>query len=247
MTQSVSGLLNNEPIARKTLTLFYLIDTSGSMDGDKIGQVNTIMEEVIPELRDVGGADSDVRMAVMTYDTDVRWMYDEPLSIEEIRWTRLSASGWTDLGAALEELDSKLSREGFMKSASVSFAPVIFLLSDGYPNDGYETHLEKLKTNKWFKYALKIAVAIGTDASVSTLSEFTGNSETVVSVNNGVALRRLIKTISVTSSQIGSKGSSMEAGNLITPEDADMSKEKELIEVIRNTVRPEDLDLDEGW
>lgn len=247
MTDEALDILSNEPIARKSLTLFYLIDTSGSMKGDKIAQVNTVMEEVIPEIRDTGGSDSEIKMAVMTFDNDVAWMYDEPKSIEEISWTRLEVGTLTCMGAAFEELNSKLSRNGFMKSASVSFAPVIFLMSDGWPNDDYKEALKKLRMNKWFKYALKIAVAIGAEADKQVLAEFTGDPETVVEVNNGKALRRLIKEITVTSSQIGSKSSSLDGSGLITPEQADQAKQKELAGVIGGMVKPDDIEPDDGW
>ena len=35
------------PSPRKIMTLFYVVDTSGSMTGDKIGSVNSAMEEAI--------------------------------------------------------------------------------------------------------------------------------------------------------------------------------------------------------
>ena len=37
-----------EAIPRKSMVLFFLIDTSGSMSGSKIGAVNAAIEEVIP-------------------------------------------------------------------------------------------------------------------------------------------------------------------------------------------------------
>lgn len=247
MAEEASSIIFNEPIARKSLTLFYLIDTSGSMSGDKIAQVNTVMEEVIPEIRDTGGSDSEIKMAVMTFDDKVAWMYDEPKPVEDITWTRLETGTLTCMGAAFKELNSKLSRNGFMKSASVSFAPVIFLMSDGWPNDDYKEGLKKLRMNKWFKYALKIAVAIGTEADRQVLAEFTGNQEAVVEANNGKALRRLIQEITVTSSQIGSKSSSLDGDGLITPEQADRQKQDELVKVIGKSVKPEDIAQDDGW
>lgn len=57
----------------------------------------------------------------------------------------LSANGITDLGMAFEELTSMLSRKKFLKSPSLSYAPVIFLMTDGYPTDNYKKGLEKLK------------------------------------------------------------------------------------------------------
>ncbi len=246
MADDAMDLLNNEPIARKKLTIFFIIDTSGSMDGDKIDTVNTVMEEVIPEIRGIGGSDSDIEMAVLTYDTDVKWMYDSPKPLEDIRWTKLGVGGWTDFGRALKELNSKLSKNAYMGSASLSYAPVLFLLSDGYPNPGYESELERIKQNRWFKYALKVAVGIG-DADMNALAEFTGNMETTVKVNNGPALARMIKFLAVTSSQIGSRSSGTDSNGPISDEEADSAKERELVEAIKNTVRPEDLDFDDGW
>ena len=247
MTDDAMDLLNNEPIARKKLVIVYIIDTSGSMSGDKIGTVNAVMEEVLPEIRGIGGSDSDISVAVMTFDPEVWWMYDAPRPIEEIKWTELKTAGWTDFGRAMGELNSKLSRNGYMGTASLSFAPVLFLMSDGCPNDGYEANLAKIKGNKWFKHALKIAVAIGSDANREVLAEFTGNVETVVEANNGPALARLIRMLTITSSQIGSRSSTMESDGPLTPEQADAAKEAELVQVIQNAVRPEDIDFDDGW
>ena len=62
-------------VSRKSLVIFFLIDTSGSMKGKKMGELNTVMEELIPEIRRVGEADTEVKVAVLTFSTDVRWMY----------------------------------------------------------------------------------------------------------------------------------------------------------------------------
>lgn len=45
---------NAEEIAKKSMVLFFVIDCSGSMSGSKIGTVNSVMEELIPEIRDIG-------------------------------------------------------------------------------------------------------------------------------------------------------------------------------------------------
>ena len=247
MADDAMDLLNNEPIARKKLTIFFIIDTSGSMNGARIGTVNTVMEEVLPEIRGIGGSDSDIQLAIMTFDSEIKWMYDTPRPLEDIKWTELTAQMWTDFGGAMKELNSKLSKNAYMGSASLSFAPVLFLLSDGYPNPGYQTELENIKKNKWFKYALKVAVGIGDDADMNALAEFTGNPETTVKVNNGKALARMIKFLTVTSSQIGSRSSSMDSDGPITAEEADAAKEKELAQAIQSAVKPEDIDFDDGW
>lgn len=45
------GLLDDVvSVPRRTMTLFFVIDTSGSMAGNKIGAVNDAVENVLPML-----------------------------------------------------------------------------------------------------------------------------------------------------------------------------------------------------
>ena len=125
--------LNATGVSRKSLVIFFLIDTSGSMKGTKMGELNTVMEELIPEIRRVGEADTDVKIAVLTFSNSVMWMYSEPISIEDFEWIRLRADGVTSMGAAFKELSIRMSRNSFLNSPSLSFAPVMFLMPDGYP------------------------------------------------------------------------------------------------------------------
>ena len=118
-------------------------------------------------------------------------------------WAPLDAGGLTDLGAAFTELNEKLSKNGFMDRGSASsgfYAPVIILLSDGGPTDDYLSALKVLKQNKWYKSALKIAIAIGEDANRDVLKKAIGNVELLFSVNDTGNLKKAIRFIAVTSS-----------------------------------------------
>ena len=95
------------------------------------------------------------------------------------RWENLRADGVTDLGDACEELCQKLSRNSFLRAPSLSYAPVIFLMTDGYPTDNYKKGFEMLKKNRWFQYGLKIALAIGSNVDLDVLREFTDDEELV--------------------------------------------------------------------
>ena len=128
--------LEVKPISKKNLVIFFLVDTSGSMSGKKIGTLNTTMEELLPELRGLGGATTDIKLAVMTFSSGCEWITKEPMSVDDYQyWTRLKAEGLTDLGEAFTELSNKLSRKEFLNAPSLSYAPVIFLLTDGYATD----------------------------------------------------------------------------------------------------------------
>jgi len=205
------GLLDETvSVPRRTMTLFFLIDTSGSMEGNKIGAVNDAVVNVLPMLNDISetNPDAEIKVAALEFSSGVNWLYDEPKLAKDFIWQDVSAGGLTSLGGACAELAAKLSRSGgFMQSASGSFAPAIILLSDGGPTDNYEAGLAKLQTNNWFKSAIKIAIAIGDDADKDVLKQFTGNSEAVITVHNIDALKQIIRVVAVTSSQIGSKSS----------------------------------------
>lgn len=245
--------LNATGVSRKSLVIFFLIDTSGSMKGTKMGELNAVMEELIPEIRRVGEADTDVKIAVLTFSTSVMWMYSEPISIEEFEWTRLRADGVTSMGAAFKELNIRMSRNSFLNSPSLSFAPVIFLMTDGYPSDDYKEGLTALQQNSWYKYGLKTALGIGKEADDEMLAEFTGTKDTVVHAYSGGQLAHLIKVIAVTSSQIGSKSMTLsdDSGQELGMEDVFETKQKMLGEQIQEIIRSEgygdNVPFDAGW
>ncbi len=231
---------NKVKIARRTMVLFFLVDTSGSMYGEKIGSLNDAIRETVPDLKDLsdGNPDAAIKIAVLQFDTDVRWLYPQPVESENFRWNDLQAGGLTSLGGALRELESKLHKTDYMQEAAGSYAPVIILLSDGGPTDDFAGALDKIKQNDWFRHAIKVAIAVGNDADKNVLAQFTGNSEAVIEVHNKSALKAIIKFVSVTSSQVNSKSSGVE----------DDTKQQKVIDQIQDyvdTENIEDIDLDE--
>jgi len=198
-------------IPRKTMVLFFIIDTSGSMEGKKIGTVNQAIREVIPEIKDLSdnNADSLIKIAVLEFSSGSHWITENgPVEAGQLQlaWKNLDAAGVTDFGHACRALADKLSvSKGFMSHASGSFAPVLFLLSDGEPTDDWKSGLAKLQENNWFKASVKVAIAIGDDANTDVLKEFTGSMEAVLISHNSATLLKMIKTVSVTSVQVASK------------------------------------------
>ncbi|MBO4493815.1 MAG: VWA domain-containing protein [Ruminococcus sp.] len=245
--------LSATSVSKKSLVVFFLIDTSGSMKGKKMGELNTVMEELIPEIRRVGEADTDVKVAVLTFSTEVRWMYSNPIPIEDFEWARLRASGVTSMGAAFKELNHRMSRNSFLNSPSLSFAPVIFLMTDGYPSDDYKEGLRELQTNSWYKFGLKAALGIGQEANDNILAEFTGSKDTVVHAYSGGQLAQMIKIIAVTSAQIGSKSMTLsdDTGQELGEENVFAAKQKllgqQIQELVSTTNDGDDVPFDTGW
>ena len=226
-------------VPRRTMVLFFLVDTSGSMYGTKIGTVNTAIEEIIPELKDLSenNADAEIKIATLAFSTGAKWINSQPISAENFKWDHLEAMGSTDLGEACKQLNEKLSKNAFMSEATGSFAPAIFLLSDGDPTDNYKYGLDKLKENNWYKKAIKVAIAIGDDVNKDVLEEFTGNKEAVITVHTPEILKKWIQFVSVRASEVGSKSASAGVGAVSKQEEFinEIKEEKEVFETAELT------------
>ena len=226
-------------VPRRTMVLFFLVDTSGSMYGTKIGTVNTAIEEIIPELKDLSenNADAEIKIATLAFSTGAKCIDSQLLSAENFKCDHLEAMGSTDLGEACKQLNEKLSKNAFMSEATGSFAPAIFLLSDGDPTDNYKYGLDKLKENNWYKKAIKVAIAIGDDVNKDVLEEFTGNKEAVITVHTPEILKKWIQFVSVRASEIGSKSASAGVGAVSKQEEFinEIKEEKEVFETAELT------------
>jgi len=213
MARAVNPLEVAVEPAKKELVIFFIIDKSGSMSGTKIGAVNTAIREVLPALRGIGGSDANIKIAVLGFSTEAQWI-SPPVSVDEFMWEDISAVGWTDFGAALNKLCEKMSRKEFLNSSTGYAAPVTILMSDGQPTDSWLAPLELLRQNNWFRLATKIAIAIGNDADKKVLTEFTGDPQAVLVSHTPEDLKKLIRIVTLTSSQIGSKNTAINVSHI---------------------------------
>lgn len=201
-------------IVKKVLPIIYVIDTSGSMSGDRIAAMNEAMhecEEILREKADEN-PDAEIKIGALKFSSGAQWVTKSGLvSLEDFYWNDVQAGGVTDLGEALKELDLKLSRSAFLISDTGFCLPVIIFMSDGGPTDDWKKMLKSVnEKNKWFQRARKIAIAIG-DADKEVLKELVGNMEAVVQVNDLETLKSLIVSVSASASMLA--GQSRMAGD----------------------------------
>lgn len=211
------------PSPRRVMTLFYLVDTSGSMSGSRIGTVNAAMEECIPLLKEVAQAndDAEIKVAILQFSSGCSWVTPSsgPVGLEDLIWNDLNAGGLTEFGGALLELDKKLSRNEYLKSQTGAYAPVILLLSDGGPTDNWNNALEQIKQNNWYKHAIKIAIDIESGSDRFVLEQFTGNPEAILDAKDTATLKKMIHKVSVRASEFQSH--SKQSSDVITTAEED--------------------------
>jgi uncharacterized protein YegL len=158
-------------LARRQLQVILALDCSGSMKGDRIASLNYALRTAIPELRHVAAdnPEVDVRLRVLRFASKAEWHIAEPVPVDEIRWVDLTADGETHMGDALRMIAQTLAPEAM---TGRQLPPVIVLASDGYPTDDYEGGLEALFAADHAESAIRIAIAIGSEADLEILERF---------------------------------------------------------------------------
>ena len=151
--------------------LYFLIDTSGSMDGAKIGSVNDTMENITSELKLYSDNES-VYINVLSFARKAKWMYKEACSIKDFEWNVLTASGMTSLGSACKMLAKHIEKNAGNDEIK------ILLISDGLPTDDFEDGIEKLNAVLVNYNSSRYAIALE-GADIPTLTTFTGIKDNV--------------------------------------------------------------------
>lgn len=164
--------------------IYFLIDTSGSMDGAKIGSVNDTMENIISELKSHSYHDN-LFINVLSFARKSKWMYEQHVEICDFIWNTLSASGMTSLGDACKELANILNKHANQDEVT------IVLLSDGLPTDDFEDGIKKLNNCLSGKNAKRYAIALE-GADITTLNIFTQNQDNVFEIESLDNLMQLI-------------------------------------------------------
>ena len=248
---------------KKRLTIFFLIDVSGSMNDDhKIDSVNEAMRTMMPEIKAAGGDDIDVYVAVLSFNRTARWVTNGPVRVDELTaWKDLRGTDVTYIGRAFDELNAKMSKKQFLSSPSISYAPVVFLMTDGIfmgdPTHGkWASDFDRLKKNKWFQCATKFAIGFGHGNCIdmSNLETFAGDPEMAMTMSTPEQIVKMIPFLAVSSTAIGSQSMSL-SGTIqeegITEEEAENSVKELFRETVREAkteaVSMNDLDEEEGW
>lgn len=204
-----------EAMPRRVLNIFYVLDTSGSMEGAAIGTLNSAMSETIEILSQQAkkNADAQLKIAVLQFNSGCGWLQSSgPEDAEDFIWEDLTAGGLTDVGSALMELNNKLSKDEYLSSMTGSYLPVIIFMTDGEPTDDYKKSLGVIRENKWFARATKIGFALGEGPNKKIIAEVVGSTEAVIATADLELFSRLIKFVSTTSSMLCSTSHTAEEG-----------------------------------
>jgi len=196
----MSGLEEFTVATPRPLPVIILADVSGSMSEDgKIDALNYAIGEMIKSLALEAPDRAEIQVAVITFGGPRATLHTPLASAASATWTPMQASGLTPMGAAIE-IATRLV-EDRQAIPSRSYRPVIVLVSDGQPNDDWETPLRALHASTRGSKADRFALGIGSDPGLTTLNTFLADpSKQVLRADDARQMQRFFQwvTMSVT-------------------------------------------------
>ncbi len=166
------------------VTVLFIVDTSGSMYGQKIGSVNAAMAECIESVRQLKQWHNYVcRVEFATFDENMK----EPVMMEDLNY---SAIPYFEVEAKWNGFYSLTSFYGLYRGIQTYLEKgqgqtgqlYIFLITDGKPADRgtYMERLERVKSMERFRKAKRYVVLVGnekitTDNDILEFVEFQAN------------------------------------------------------------------------
>ncbi len=209
--------MDKDRMAKQKFNILLLVDTSRSMQGKRIEQVNQAIHDISGYLKDMQTENTNVDfyISILTFGTDAVWHDDQKeVDIDSFNFKDIKAFGQSNLHLAYHKLNDVLKKEsqGGMMPDFGGVAPVILLLTDGHPSKGnIKEELELLRNKPWFKVALKygIAIELNDDRTIKVLRDFVSGNGDVIQVYNSNLLERIIKIIVMTASKVKSTSNSV--------------------------------------
>ncbi len=155
------------------LPVILVLDTSTSMTGEPIDELNDGLELFVDSVRSDPTARYSAELCVMTYGGGPR-VIQNFATVDRIGQFHLSADGHTPMGEAVERaLEILENRKSLYKQTGVDYyQPWMVLMTDGLPTDDIEEASRKVQLQLAQKKLVVFPLAIGPYAEVSTLARF---------------------------------------------------------------------------
>jgi len=169
--------LADNPTAR--VPVCVLLDTSESMIGEPIEELNKGVRSFVEELKNDEMTLYSADVCVITFGGyDVELVSDFG-PVDDISLRDFVASGMTPMGSAVEmALDLLSNRKEEYKDQMIPYhQPWVVLMTDGQPNDRWQDAAIKLSDLANNKKVVIFPVGIGDDANMDVLRQFSPRRE----------------------------------------------------------------------
>lgn len=171
----------------RSLPVFLLVDTSGSMKGPKIDTVNAALREMLQVLSHLQGTKGQIKLNIVTFGDTVN-VVQKLENVQDVQLELLQTKGKTPMGEAIECVIKMIEDEEIVPPRA--YSPMIILISDGLATD-CPRGKEELNTFQYSEWApikhlqespktvkcTRLALGIGVDAEYNLLRAFINNPQ----------------------------------------------------------------------
>ena len=175
--------LTDNPSAR--LPVCLALDTSSSMAGTKLDELNAAVQWFFNEVRNNEMAALTAEIATVSFGGEIRQL-TEMSGIERQQVPVFSASGGTPMGeAVLKCLDLLEQAKREYRQLGVDyFQPWLVLMTDGQPTDDPCDAIGRCQSEIKAGKLTVIPIAIGADADIPTLAKFSTHEFAPIGLNS---------------------------------------------------------------
>lgn len=186
-----------------------LLDTSYSMQGNPINQLNEGVHALYAALKDDDLASVRVDLSVMSFGKSVEVEQDFA-TVSESEAPTLKVNGMTPMGEAITTGLKRIEeRKGEYRDAGISYyRPWLFVITDGQPTDDIREASQNLKESIEKKKVIFFGIGVQS-ANLDVLKQISGSPERVFKLQ-GLNFKELFQWVSsslssVSSSRVGDK------------------------------------------
>ena len=162
-----------------TIPILFVLDSSGSMFGEKIDAVNRALAEFKEILLPTEIA-HHAQIGVLSFSSECEWITDGFISLSSYKYKPITAGGLTSLGAAIAEIGKRLTPNDLLyNNSEATSIPIIIFMSDGCPTDEWEQQLLLADKNPCFAKSVRLSFGIGTEVDENIMKRLSVPSEVV--------------------------------------------------------------------
>lgn len=189
-----------------------VLDTSGSMSGDPINQLNTGVTEFIQSVQNDDLAKYSVEVAILTAGSQIEEVMPFTVAKSIDYNSHFEASGLTPLGGSVEQALRMLEerKDEYRKTGTPYYQPWMVLISDGAPTDSWKHIAAKAKQLANEKKLVSLVVGVN-NADMATLGEFSNRPALKL---QGLNFSDFFEWLSASMARVSNSGSTTSSVNL---------------------------------
>ncbi len=191
----------------RPLPIFVLADTSGSMRGEKIQELNLALREMLNALNNMDDIRGKFQLSVISFGGEEAKVMQKLKDINEVSLSELEANGKTPMGQAFELVKGLIEDRETVSSRA--YAPTIVLISDGLPTDCSEEMYRNKNYLEWeplkalhegerSSKSQRLALGIGDDVDTEMLKDFVNSEDIpVIKAKDASGITRFFKWVTM--------------------------------------------------